>query len=80
MNRLCGAALAFVWVVGAGGVAGAQVPGQPPADPGPPLSGYPRDALRAPTPAELETAAYVRDVIYAAVHEGEAWQWASLAK
>jgi acetyl esterase/lipase len=34
------------------------------ADPGPPLSGYPRNALRAPTPAELKTATYVRDVIY----------------
>jgi acetyl esterase/lipase len=34
------------------------------ADPGPPLSGYPRSALRAPTPAELKTATYVRDVIY----------------
>ena len=42
----------------------AQVPAQPPADPGPPLSGYPRNALRAPTPAELKTATYVRDVIY----------------
>jgi acetyl esterase/lipase len=36
----------------------------PAADPGPPLSGYPRSALRAPTPAELKTATYVRDVIY----------------
>ena len=42
----------------------AQTPQQPPADPGPPLSGYPRNALRAPTPAELKTATYVRDVIY----------------
>jgi acetyl esterase/lipase len=41
----------------------AQTP-QPAADPGPPLSGYPRNALRAPTPAELKTATYVRDVIY----------------
>jgi acetyl esterase/lipase len=41
----------------------AQTP-QSRADPGPPLSGYPRDALRAPTPAELNTATYVRDVIY----------------
>ncbi len=41
----------------------AQAP-QPAADPGPPLSGYPRNALRAPTPAELKTAAYVRDVVY----------------
>ncbi len=35
-----------------------------PADPGPPLSGYPRKALGLPTPAELTTATYVRDVIY----------------
>lgn len=35
-----------------------------PVDPGAPLSGYPRKALGAPTPAELETATYVRDVIY----------------
>src|SRR5436190_1675481 len=63
MNRLWSAALAFAWAVGAGGVSGAQVPAQP-ADPGPPLSGYPRSALRAPTPAELKTATYVRDVIY----------------
>jgi acetyl esterase/lipase len=41
----------------------AQTP-QPPADPGAPLSGYPRKALGPPTPAELETATYVRDVIY----------------
>jgi acetyl esterase/lipase len=64
MNRLWSAALAFVLAVGAGAVAVAQVPAQPPADPGPPLSGYPRNALRAPTPAELRTATYVRDVIY----------------
>jgi acetyl esterase/lipase len=68
MNRLCSAALAFVLAVGAGAVSVAQVPAQipaqPPADPGPPLSGYPRKALRAPTPAELKTATYVRDVIY----------------
>lgn len=37
---------------------------QPAADPGPPLSGYPRNALRLPTPAELKTATYARDVIY----------------
>lgn len=40
---------------------------QPPtivADPGAPLSGYPRKALGLPTPAELKTATYVRDVIY----------------
>lgn len=44
-----------------------QVPAptpQPVADPGPPLSGYPRKALGLPTPAELTTATYVRDVIY----------------
>jgi acetyl esterase/lipase len=41
----------------------AQTP-QAAADPGPPLSGYPRSALRLPTPAELKTATYVRDVIY----------------
>lgn len=41
----------------------AQTP-QPPADPGAPLSGYPRKALGLPTPAELKTATYVRDVIY----------------
>lgn len=36
----------------------------PAADPGPPLSGYPRKALGLPTPAELTTATYVRDVVY----------------
>ncbi len=41
----------------------AQTP-QPVVDPGPPLSGYPRKALGLPTPAELTTATYVRDVIY----------------
>lgn len=41
----------------------AQTP-QPVADPGAPLSGYPRKALGVPTPAELKTATYVRDVIY----------------
>lgn len=40
----------------------AQTP--PATDPGPPLSGYPRKALGLPTPAELKTASYVRDVIY----------------
>jgi acetyl esterase/lipase len=40
----------------------AQTP--PAADPGAPLSGYPRKALGLPTPAELKTATYVRDVIY----------------
>lgn len=34
------------------------------ADPGPPLSGYPLKALALPTPAELETATYIRDVVY----------------
>jgi len=60
MNRLWSVALALVLAVGAGAVAVAQ----PPADPGPPLSGYPRNALRAPTAAELKTSTYVRDVIY----------------
>jgi acetyl esterase/lipase len=64
MNRLWSAALAVVLALGAVAVAVAQVSAQPPADPGPPLSGYPRNALRAPTPAELKTATYVRDVIY----------------
>ena len=41
----------------------AQAP-QASDDPGPPLSGYPRKALGLPTPAELTTATYVRDVIY----------------
>lgn len=36
----------------------------PVADPGAPLSGYPRKALGLPTAAELKTATYVRDVIY----------------
>lgn len=64
MNRLWSAALAALLALGAGAVSAAQVPAAPPADPGPPLSGYPRSALRAPTPAELKTATYVRDVIY----------------
>jgi len=64
MNRLWGAALACALAVGAGAVTRAQVAAQPPADPGPPLSGYPRNALRPPTPAELKTTTYVRDVIY----------------
>lgn len=42
----------------------AQQPPKAPADPGPPLSGYPRSALRPATPAELATATYIRDVIY----------------
>lgn len=41
----------------------AQSP-QPAADPGPPLSGYPRKALGLPTAAELKTATHVRDVVY----------------
>ncbi len=41
----------------------AQAP-QSPADPGAPLSGYPRKALGLPTPDELKTATYIRDVIY----------------
>lgn len=43
--------------------ASAQTPSNP-ADPGPPLSGYPRKALGLPTAQELTTATYVRDVIY----------------
>ena len=64
MNRLRSVAVALALAVGAGSVALAQAPAPPPADPGPPLSGYPRKSLRAPTPAELKTATYVRDVIY----------------
>lgn len=64
MNRLLSAALAVVLALGAGAVPVAQVSAQPAVDPGPALSGYPRNALRAPTPAELKTATYVRDVIY----------------
>ena len=64
MNRLYGAALALVMAFGTGTFAVAQGPVQAPADPGPPLSGYPRKALGAATPAELKTATYVRDVIY----------------
>jgi acetyl esterase/lipase len=41
----------------------AQTP-QTVADPGPPLSGYPRKALGFPTAQELTTATYVRDVVY----------------
>lgn len=59
MNRLFGAAFALVLTLGGSGAVA-----QAPADPGPPLSGYPRNALRPPTPAELKTATYVRDVIY----------------
>lgn len=64
MNMIRSAALALLMALGAGAASVAQVPAPPPADPGPPLSGYPRNALRAPTPAELKTATYVRDVIY----------------
>ncbi len=64
MNRLCRAALALALALGGSNLALAQVPALLPADPGPPLSGYPRKALRAPTPAELKTATYVRDIIY----------------
>ena len=46
-------------------------PPVPAADPGPPLSGYPQKALRLPTAAELQTATYVRDVIYGH-HDGMA--------
>lgn len=53
---------AFVTLFAAG-CASAQTP-QPVVDPGAPLSGYPRKALGLPTPAELTTATYVRDVIY----------------
>jgi acetyl esterase/lipase len=60
MNTLRTAALAFALALAAGGAGLAQAP----ADPGAPLSGYPRKALRPPTPAELKTATYVRDVIY----------------
>lgn len=60
MKRNCSAAAAVVLALGAGAVAMAQAP----PDPGPPLSGYPRKALGPPTPAELKTATYVRDVIY----------------
>ena len=42
----------------------AQTPPTAVVDPGAPLSGYPRKALGLPTPAELKTATYVRDVIY----------------
>ncbi len=45
------------------GIASAQTP-QPAADPGAPLSGYPRKALGLPTADELKTATYVRDVVY----------------
>ena len=57
-SLLVAAALAF------GASALAQTPPQPAGDPGAPLSGYPRKALGLPTPDELKTATYVRDVIY----------------
>jgi acetyl esterase/lipase len=59
MKALLLAALALTF----GASAFAQTP-QPAADPGAPLSGYPRKALGLPTPAELKTVTYVRDVIY----------------
>ena len=64
MKRYLGMALGLVLALGAGPTALAQPAATPSADPGPPLSGYPRKSLRAPTPAELRTATYVRDVIY----------------
>lgn len=64
MKRLRGAAFALTLAASVGILAMTQVPSQPSADPGPPLSGYPRKALRPSTPAELKTATYVRDVIY----------------
>jgi acetyl esterase/lipase len=59
MNRIVVAVLSLLLVAPAFG----QTP-TPVADPGPPLSGYPRKALGLPTAAELTTATYVRDVIY----------------
>ena len=59
MNRIAVAVLSLLLV--------SPVFGQTPipvADPGPPLSGYPRKALGLPTAAKLTTAIYVRDVIY----------------
>ena len=64
MKRFLGMALGLVLALGAGPSGVAQPAATPSADPGPPLSGYPRKSLRAPTPAELRTATYVRDVIY----------------
>src|SRR3569623_841615 len=64
VNRLWSAALARVLAVGGGSGAVAHSPAQPSADLGPPLSGYPLNALQTPTPTELKTATYVRDVIY----------------
>lgn len=71
MNRFRAAALALIFALGPVSVGAAQTPNLPPADPGAPLSGYPRKALRLPTPAELKTATYVRDVIYGH-HDGMA--------
>jgi acetyl esterase/lipase len=59
MKRFLVAAIALLIVA----PACAQTP-QPAVDPGAPLSGYPRKALGLPTPAELKTATYARDVIY----------------
>lgn len=59
MTRKFPALAAFLVLLSAPSFAQTQ-----PVDPGAPLSGYPRKALGAPTPAELKTATYVRDVIY----------------
>lgn len=61
MTTFRSVALAVVLALGAA-AAMAQAPAG--ADPGPPLSGYPRKALQLPTPADLKTATYVRDVVY----------------
>jgi acetyl esterase/lipase len=55
---------AFVVAVFAVLLAAPSLAQAPAADPGAPLSGYPRKALGLPTAAELKTAAYLRDVIY----------------
>ncbi len=55
--------LALAVAILLGAPAFAQTP-QPVADPGAPLSGYPRKALGLPTAEELTTATYVRDVVY----------------
>src|SRR6476659_590859 len=52
MNRLCTAALAALLALTAGAL------------PAPQAAAHPTAALRTPTPAELKTATYVRDVIY----------------
>jgi acetyl esterase/lipase len=71
MSRFWSVASAFVLALSAAAGAAAQGPAPPPGDPGPPLSGYPRKALGLPTPAELKTATYVRDVVYGH-HDGMA--------